>query len=69
MINRGIKVQRKRLHKVCSIEGVLQQVKQQQLKESKGKDKEAAEKATEQNLETAEQVAESKAGRTNRTTT
>lgn len=49
---------------VFSIEGVLQQGSKGvgKLKELKGKDKEAVEKATEQNLaETAEQVAESKA--------
>lgn len=49
---------------VFSIEGVLQQGAKGvgKLKELKGKDKEAVEKATEQNLaETAEQVAESKA--------
>lgn len=49
---------------VFSIEGVLQQGAKGvgKLKELKGKDKEAVEKATEQNLaETAEQVAETKA--------
>lgn len=52
---------------VFSIEGVLQQGAKGvgKLKELKGKDKEAVEKATEQNLaETAEQVAETKAEET-----
>lgn len=52
---------------VFSIEGVLQQGAKGvgKLKELKGKDKEAVEKATEQNLaETAEQVAEAKAEET-----